>query len=198
MLITDSALKAKRNYKKVASVRIAAKLLAYVEANHPKNEAMIKRLRRQLNCSIRLEVYTNGVVKSHFCGQKTCPICNSIREAKFLDKNLDGIMKENYRYHLVLTVRNPGARELKKIIKKMYTFSRNSSLRKNKEFRKLNNKMKFIRSFEVKFNVWEDTYHTHFHILLAGEDKNEIERYGNLIIEYWIKYFGEKANRQGQ
>jgi hypothetical protein len=38
----------------------------------------------------------------------------------------------------------------------------------------------------------------HFHCLLAGENESEVIRYGEILIEYWLKYFGELANRKAQ
>ena len=31
-----------------------------------------------------------------------------------------------------------------------------------------------------------------------GEHRDWLKEYGNIIIEYWLKYFGDKANRKAQ
>ena len=33
---------------------------------------------------------------------------------------------------------------------------------------------------------------------MVGENENEIKRYGEILIEYWLKYFGDLANRKAQ
>ena len=194
----NQVLKAKRCIKKILSIKTAFKILGYVKVNFPKDEKMIKRMERQIKCSNRLEVYSNDVVRSMFCKQKTCLICNSIRLAKFLDKYLDEITKGTILYHIVLTVRNPQHKQLKKTINKMYGFFRNSAINKNKDYRELNKKVKMIRSFEATLNESANTYHIHFHILLASKNEQEVNIYGNLLIEYWMKYFGDKAHKDAQ
>ena len=170
----------------------------YIEKNHPKDEIMIRNMLRQIKCTNDLQVYDNNVVKSIFCGQKTCMVCNSIRLAKFLDKYLDYVEKQPYKYHMVLSIKNPNASNLKGSINRMYKFFNQSSIKRNKEFKKLNKKIIFIRSFESTFNKKADTYNIHFHCLLGGEKENEVKRYGELMIEYWLKYFKELADRKAQ
>ncbi len=198
MLLTDKSLIAKRGLKKKLSSKFAYKMLAFVKANFPNDEMMIKRMIRQIKCSSRLEIYSNGVVKSIFCKEKTCSVCNSIRLAKFLDKYLDPIKGENIKYHMVLTVRNPGQSDLKSTIDKMYDFFNNSSLRKDKAYRGLNKTIKMFRSFETTLNEKSNTYNVHFHILLAGQKETEVIEYGKLLIDFWLKYFKEKANIKAQ
>ncbi|MBS4033130.1 MAG: protein rep [Ignavibacterium sp.] len=170
----------------------------YVEKNHPEDEIFIKNMVRQIKCTSALQIYDDDLVRSFFCNQKTCLVCNSIRLAKFLDKYLDKIDDMNHKYHLVLSIRNPGKDDLKQSIDSMYKFFNQSSIKKNKEFVELNKKIIFIRSFETTFNVYMTTYHIHFHCLLAGENETEVKRYGEIMLDYWLKYFGDKADRKAQ
>ncbi len=177
----------------------AIKIKVFVDNNFPDDEKMIKRMVRQIMCGNRLELYDNDVVKTWFCKQKTCLVCNSIRLAKFLDKSLDHINKTGHTlFHMVLTVRNPSINDLKETIDRMYGFFKNSSLKKDTRYKQLNKKIMFIRSFEATLNEENKTFHIHFHILIAGTNEKEIKEYGELIINYWIKYFGEKANMKAQ
>lgn len=198
MKLGDKVLQGKRHRKKIISLNTAIKLKVFAEANYPEDEKFIKRMERQIRCSIKLDVYTNDVVKSYFCGQKTCLVCNSIKLGKFLNKFLDVIQEEKIKYHMVLTVKNPDERNLKELINKMYLFFNRSSIKRNEEYVVLNKKIKMIRSFEATFNKNARTYHIHFHILLAGEDEEEVKRYGELLIEYWLKYFGKATNIKAQ
>ncbi|MBI9073393.1 MAG: protein rep [Melioribacteraceae bacterium] len=158
----------------------------------------IRKMTRQIMCGSHIEVYDNGVVRSRFCGQKTCLVCNSIRLAKFLDRYLPALMAEPFKYHMVLTVKNPGDDDLEEEINRMYKFFNQSSIKRNERYKELNKKIRFIRSFETTFNVEKHTYHIHFHILLSGDNEEEIKEYGALLIDYWLKYFGEKAHRSAQ
>ena len=199
MEITNKPLKVKRKLKKILSQNTAIKIKVFVENNYPEDEKMIKRMVRQIMCAGRLEVYDNDVVKTYFCKQKTCLVCNSIRLAKFLSKTLDYISESgNILYHMVLTVRNPSIEDLNETIDKMYGFFKNSSIKKDKRYKELNKKIMFIRSFEATLKEENRTFHIHFHILLTGKIESEVKEYGELIIKYWLKYFGDKANIKAQ
>ena len=199
MEITNKPLKVKRKIKKALSQNTAIRIKVFVENNFPNDEKMIKQMVRQIMCASRLEVYDNNIVKTYFCKQKTCLVCNSIRLAKFLSKTLDYINQSgNILYHMVLTVRNPSVDDLKETIDKMYGFFKNSSVKKDKRYKELNKKIMFIRSFEATLKEEQKTFHIHFHILLTGKIESEIKEYGELIISYWLKYFGDKANVKAQ
>lgn len=198
MQLQDWELQVKRGYRKITSTNIAVMLKEYVEENFPEDKIFIRNMIRQIKCSGYLLVYEDGTIRSYFCNQKSCPICNSIRLAKFLDKYLSIMEQQQFLYHLVLSIRNPSRQSLKNRIKKMYKFFDQSAIRRNKIYKEFNKKIKFIRSFETTFNRAMDTYHIHFHILLGGDNENEVKTYGKLLIEYWLKYFGELADPKAQ
>ena len=120
MVIQDWELQVKRNYRKITSQKIAFMLKEYVENNFPDDKVFIRNMVRQIKCSGFLEVYDNDSVKSYFCCQKSCPVCNSIRLAKFLDNYLPMIEKQKYLYHMVLSIRNPDQKKLKKLYSHNY------------------------------------------------------------------------------
>ena len=172
-------------------------MLAYLVANRKNNKfkdlPMEERMMRQLGCSSCMFEYPNGLIKTTYCKQKTCLVCNSIRLAKFLTKYLDGLTDGKIIYHTVLTVRNPGRENLRQTINKMFKFFNNSSIKKDKVFRRLNKLVGMIRSFETTLNEREKTYHIHFHILLSSNNEKDIIAYGMILKKYWLKYFGNKA-----
>lgn len=198
MRFDDDVLKVKRHFKKIQSQKIAFMIKDHVEENHSQDEMMLKNMHRQIKCTNNLHVYDNKVVRSIFCGQKTCMVCNSIRLSKFLDKYLSYIEEKPVKYHMVLSIKNPNESNLKESIARMYKFFNQSSIKRNKEFKELNKKILFIRSFETTFNKFANTYNIHFHCLLGGEDANEVKKYGEIMIDYWLKYFKELANRKAQ
>ena len=46
--------------------------------------------------------------------------------------------------------------------------------------------------------IYAKSYNNHFHCLVAGENELEVKGYGELVIDYWLKYFGNLANRKAQ
>jgi len=97
-----------------------------------------------------------------------------------------------------LSIKNPSSNNLKEEIERMYKFFQQSSIKRNKRYKELNPKIMMIRSFETTLKTKTKRFNIHFHILIAGEDKLELIEYGELIIDYWVKYFGDKAGRGGQ
>lgn len=198
MKIDDVVLQVKRNKKKIISQKIAIMLKEYAEINYPKDKLFQRKMIRQIRCSSYMQELGNGNIVALYCKEKTCLICNSIRAAKFLDKYKSNIENRTFIYHNVLSIKNPNDENLKTDINKMFKFFNQSSLKKNKRFVELNRSIGFIRTFETTFNSTAKTYNIHFHCLLAGEIESEVIEYGNILIDYWLKYFGAKANRKGQ
>ena len=198
MLITDSDRLLKRINRKKKSTDLAIRLKIYVGANYPEDEKFIKRMQRQIDCNSKLVEYEDGTITSWFCDCKICYICNSLRLVKFLKKYLNAIKQEPFKYHMVLTVRNPELEDLKNKIDKMYLFFQNSGLKKNKTFREYKKNIKMIRSFETTFNVKRHSFNIHYHFLLAGQNENDVNLFGQTTIQCWHNYFGEDANYKAQ
>jgi hypothetical protein len=198
MLITDSDRLLKRINRKKQSADLAAKLAIYVSNNYPEDKTFLMRMKRQFNCNNRLVELIDGRIIAWFCDSKVCHICNSLRLVKFLNKYLDPIIQESVQYNAVLTIRNPKEDDLKNKIDKMYSFSRNSGLKKDKIFKSLKNNIKVVRSFEVTFNKKTGTFNIHFHYLIAGKNVKDVKLFGKLLIKFWLKYMGDDANRKAQ
>lgn len=198
MLITDSDRLLKRITQKKLSIDLAIRAKIFVENNFPNDNKFIRRMIRQIDCNNRLIEMEDGRILARYCGQKTCYICNTVRLVKFIKKYLNAVKELKYKYHLVLTARNPDDKNLELMIDKMFRFFRNSGLLKNKSYKSLNKKVKMIRSFESTLNEKSRSFNVHFHSLVAGDDEEEIRRYCELIIEYWLKYFNQDANKGAQ
>ena len=132
-----------------------------------------KKYYRVLDCSTFLEF---GVTKSsslkllnaNFCKVRLCPMCSWRRSLKIfgqVSKVMDYVEANyNYRYiFLTLTVKNCYGEELKDILDLM-----------TKSFNKLSERKAFkqaikgyFRSLEITYNKEDDTYHPHFHLILA-------------------------------
>jgi hypothetical protein len=57
--------------------------------------------------------------------------------------------------------------------------------------RLLKTKIKAIRKLEITYNIIDDTFHPHIHIITSGH-------IGNNIIQVWRKLQGNKAGKKGQ
>ena len=112
MLITDSDRLLKRINRKKKSTDLAIRLKIYVGANYPEDEKFIKRMQRQIDCNSKLVEYEDGTIISWFCDCKICYICNSLRLVKFLKKYLNAVKEEPFKYHMVLSVKNPSLENL--------------------------------------------------------------------------------------
>ncbi len=78
-------------------------------------------------------------------------------------------MRKSFKYHKVLSIRNPNDENLKDEIDKMFKFFNQSSIKRNPRFKELNKEINFIRTFETTFNSKAKSYNIHFHSLIAGE-----------------------------
>lgn len=198
MKVDDVVLQVKRHRKKEVSQKIAIMLKDYAEENFPEDKIFQRKMLRQIRCSSFIQELDNGNLISHYCKEKTCLVCNSIRAAKFLDKYKSQIEKRSFIYHNVLSIRNPSDENLKNDIDKMFKFFNQSSIKRNKRYLELNKVIDFVRTFEVTFNSRAKTYHIHFHCLIGGEIENEVIEYGKILIDYWLKYFKDKADLKAQ
>lgn len=126
------------------------------------------------NCSscLRYEVCENGhrhLEDANFCRVRLCPICDWRRSLKYFGQIMQ-IMHEAYqrrpdmRYvFLTLTVVNVPGEELAGMLDKLFKgFNR---LFKYKDVDAAT--VGWIRALEVTYNREANTYHPHFHVLLA-------------------------------
>lgn len=128
---------------------------------------------RVLDCSTFLEFRLTTVndlklTNANFCKVRLCPMCSWRRSLKIfgqVSKVMDHV-EENYNYRyifLTLTVRNCYGKELRDTLDLM-----------TKAFNKMNQRKAFkqaikgyFRSLEITYNKKDNTYHPHFHMILA-------------------------------
>lgn len=131
---------------------------------------------RVLDCSTFLEFRLTTVndlklTKANFCKVRLCPMCSWRRSLKIfgqVSRVMDHI-EENYNYKyifLTLTVKNCYGEYLKDTLDLM-----------TKSFNKLSERKAFkqavkgyFRSLEITYNKKDDTYHPHFHMILAVDN----------------------------
>ena len=104
--------------------------------------------------------------RANFCRDKLCPMCNWRRSVKCfyqLSQVLD-IIQDKYAFvFLTLTVINPAGSELRKTIDQMAEgWNRFNSRKIFQDVVK-----GYSRTLEITYNKKNDTYHPHYHVLLA-------------------------------
>ncbi len=132
---------------------------------------------RVLDCSTFLEwkyyfeINEKRLAKANFCKVRLCPMCSWRRSLKIfgqVSKVMDHV-EENYNYKyifLTLTVKNCYGEDLRDTLDLM-TKAFNGMTRR-KAFKQAIKG--YFRSLEITYNKKEDTYHPHFHMILAVND----------------------------
>ena len=156
-----------------------------------------KKYYRVIDCSTFLEF---GVTKTtnlkllnaNFCKVRLCPMCAWRRSLKIfgqVSKVMDYV-EENYDYRyifLTLTVQNCYGEDLKNTLDLM-----------TNAFNKMNQRKAFkqsikgyFRSLEITYNKKDDTYHPHFHLILAVNKSYFTDKDYYLSQENWTKLWKE-------
>lgn len=126
--------------------------------------------------------------KANFCGNRFCPTCakrKSIKDMIALSCMTKWVIKENKRrfLFLTLTVPNVCAEALDYKIREMNEAFHN--LKKRNSFKKA--VRGYVKKLELTYNEKSDTYHPHFHVLIAVESRyfNKPEQY--LTRDKWLE-----------
>ena len=137
--------------------------------------------------------------KVNLCRDKFCVNCQSVLANARLHK-FEPIIKDVWKtskiYHCVFTVENCKGFLLKNTIKQMYKafgyFIRYLSLRakiRGFTFKYMGYKGA-VRGLECTYNEEEDTYHPHFHCLIAFSEKLKLDKY--IVNKFSFKKGSEK------
>lgn len=131
------------------------------------------KAQRCKNCGSELifKKYSDGELKLHsanFCKIRLCPMCSWRRSLKIygqVSKIVDELEKsKEYEYlFLTLTLKNCKSYDLTKNIDLM--FKSFNLLTKRKQFK--NSIKGFFRNLEVTYNIKNNEYHPHFHVLIV-------------------------------
>jgi hypothetical protein len=148
---------------------------------------LAKKYDATLFCSSVLEQDGNNL-KSRFCNNRWCNICNRIRTAKLIKGYGAAIESMIDPRFVTLTVPNVPADELRAEIRRMI-----SEFRKIQELRRKHKKplIRGIRKLEVTYNPDLQNFHPHFHFIVEGEDA------ADELIEAWLDR-NTTADKRGQ
>lgn len=148
---------------------------------------LAKKYDATIFCSSVLEQDGNKL-RSRFCNNRWCNICNRIRTAKLIKGYGAAIESMLDPRFVTLTVPNVPATELRAEIRRMI-----SQFRKIQELRRKHKKplIRGIRKLEVTYNPDLQNFHPHFHFIVEGEAA------ANELIEDWLDR-NTTADKRGQ
>lgn len=130
-----------------------------------------------LSCTARItQDAETGALKTFYCGNRWCLVCNRIRTAKAINAYrhiLDEWMAGDGAYFVTLTVQNCRGHEIRSTYEQMLE-ALTSCKRSIKRTHGLN--FEALRKFETTHNREKDTYHPHFHLVVRGEIEAEALR----------------------
>lgn len=135
-----------------------------------------KKAMRLADCGTYLEFVRyvslgkRKLFRANFCKCRLCPMCMKRRSKKIYGQTskVMNIASEKYEFlFLTLTIKNCKAEELKNTLDVMF-----KAWRKLFQRRQMKQAIKgWFRGLEVTHNEEEDTYHPHFHVILAVSKK---------------------------
>ena len=129
------------------------------------------------HCSNRID-QDGRTLKSKYCGNRWCVICNRIRTAKAINHYKPEFEKMKDPQFVTLTQISCKESDLKDtidfMIKDVGNIVRNGRSRYGLD-------IKALRSLECNYNEEKETYNPHFHILVDGEEV------ANFMKDKWVK-----------
>jgi len=109
----------------------------------------------------------HNITRAFLCHDRACPVCGTLRSARLAKRVSVAAKKAGGRFlHVILTIKNPPAGELKQSIKKLQTaFTKLMKFERMRGF-----SQGYVRALEVKPSDDGVTWHPHFHIFFRVED----------------------------
>ena len=129
----------------------------------------------------------DGKITSRYCKNRWCVVCNRIRIAKAINGYLPELRKLEDPQFVTLTIPNVRKKDLRSAISAMIRSWRLLYQYLNKQKVQLRG----VRKIECTYNPDEDSYHPHFHLVVAGIENAE------MILQEWLRRW-PKAKRIAQ
>lgn len=178
----------KRARRKYLGTGLSLRLVDAAKSNP--NSILKKSYFNTYHCAKVLQVFASGKVKSSYCKNRWCMVCNSIRTAKLINSYKPILSEWNDKYFVTLTVPNVPAPALLHGINRMaYNF--NKMRKRMQKQKKKKGKLKFIglRKLECTYNAVRNDYHPHYHLIVRGEDV------AKLAIKMWLEYYPDASDK---
>lgn len=165
----------KRARKKFTSQAIATHLLA----QNP-DSFLAKSYERSTHCMETLTPNAEGRLITHYCKNRWCPVCQSIRIAVLINGYKPQLEKLTDPYFVTLTRPTCSEQELPYQIKRM-----SKAFRQIKNRKRMRN-VKGIRKAECTTRP-NAQYHYHYHIIIEGKENAEY------LIKSWLELNPESS-----
>lgn len=158
--------------------------------------ASLASLRTPLERSYRNSVYccdtisqADGILHTHYCGNRWCLVCSRIRTARAINAYLPVIETWDAPHMVTLTVRNCTGDELRTTIRGMLeTFtSCKRAIRRTGGV-----PFRAVRKLECTYSLERRDYHPHLHVIVEGREAAEMLR------ALWLRRLPAVAESGGQ
>lgn len=144
-----------------------------------RDSILSKGYQNSIYCQSFFYVSEEGL-KSEYCKNRWCPLCNRIRTAELINKYAPILSKEKHLYFVTLTRPNVVADKLNDEIKCLKKILRD--IFQGKVMRRyIKSGLIGIRKMECTYNRFRDDFHPHFHLIVNSKEA------GEYIISQWLK-----------
>lgn len=193
--VADNKNLAKVAKRKFLTSNLSLRLLYFSEAKREiesddvdfeQEQKIIKSYRNMFYCNSEMILQPDGTLKTRYCKNRLCLICNANKTASLIDK-YECVFNEweQDMYMVTLTISNVTNDILKDSIMYMNkTFNKIKDVFKKKYQKNDIEKFEGIKKLECTSNR-ENDFHPHFHILVRGE-QNALK-----LKDLWIDYINK-------
>lgn len=173
--IADKKSLLKRARRKYFSSNFSLRL---VDASKNNIRSVLKKSYwNTFHCARQLQVCADGSVKGHYCKNRWCLVCNSIRTARLIRTYQPILDGWEDKYMVTLTVPNCKGLDLKHSLEYMYYYF--TQCKNTFKCRKV--KFVGVRKLECTYNAVTNEYHPHFHVIVR---KKEV---ADALVDEWLK-----------
>jgi plasmid rolling circle replication initiator protein Rep len=182
--LTNSKAIAGRVKRKIITQSMTLALIDIAKAKG--DEHNHKHFWNTYHCQERIYSH-EGRIYGHYCKNRICTLCNSIRKAELINKYLPVIEQWEDPQFLTLTIRSIQAKNLNKFLGGMIkAFCQIKDTQRKRYSRGKGIKLIGIKSLECNFNPQRRTYNPHFHLITPNIETSE------LLINEWLKKWTPK------
>ena len=170
----------KKAKRKAITVFLSGKLIEL-------NNENLQAYRNMYYCNAVLE-QSGQELKSSYCKNRFCLVCNSIKTANLINGYLPELKKMQSPQFMTLTIKAVKANKLKSAINQM-----------QRDFRRINQTLtkyhkihiQAIRKLECNYNPEKETFNPHYHLVI------DIKKNAEIVRNMWLK-LNPRSNLKGQ
>ena len=127
-------------------------------------------------------VSSGGKLYGHYCKNRFCTLCCSIRKAEIINKYMLVISQWEDTHFLTLTIKACSKKQLKSRVDGLTkAFKRIKDKMKKRHQRGKGIKLVGVKSMECNFNPIKKTYNPHLHLIVASKEM------AKTLVEEWLK-----------